>query len=621
MSMHLKSLLLALLVLIPAAALSQSADTLRSDTRVAQPSKPTHILGSSIVSTDSLLRWQLWSGFAEWASRRSDITVYELGGYGRNASVVTGFGAPNSNRARWNGVTINSPLTLQFNPSNIPLDQSASVSNTSYGVSLWHITPLVYAVTQPRTVIQYEQSSFEYRNLDGTLAMPVTERISVQASFQGQKDNGKYSRSNYEGRRTTGNIRHTGKKGAVTDAFWLYQGAEMQESLGYQFEEPALFSFDRFRVQPRSANTASMRRFLLMGARWSPSGAEGRGRYVTVYRKLQRNDWRAADTTGIRSQEWGMIFQYEIDIADRFSLQPYLDVWSVGKKAGDVPILSDAKYGSTIGTRAALSLSRVVELHANAERTRTLSGSGGQFDIKTNVLTPWQSTLSAGFSVLRQPRPMIFDIVDRFGYQLIDIPDVSDSQVFYASMQRMAGLWRYDIQFRSTRGGNVAALSSDGSIRAIETGGSIRSSAWLERHGAKSEVSVGHQYVRWGDGDVLAGRSDEHRLQVGAFAKGYVFDRAAYIKGGAVLSSALTDFRGMAYVPQLDMWLQDASGVKVPGYHRLDLDLSMRVRSLILLARLENTLDGWTQKGYFQTLPYPMPGRRLRFGLNVHFRD
>lgn len=620
MSIHIQIIFAAILILAPTFVPAQEADTLRQSPSKNQSGYKVPVGSSHVVSTDSLLRWQQWSGFAEWASRRPDLSVYELGGYGRSAAILTGFGMPNADRIRWNGVMLNSPLSGQFHPLNIPIDQSAVVAQNRYGMSLWYITPLVYAVSQPRTVIRYEQSSFEYRNLDGILAMPVTGQIAVQASYQGQKDNGKYSRSNFEGRRTTGNIRYSGNRGTVTDVFWFYQGAELQESLGFQFTDPSSFSFDRFRAQPRSSNTASMRRFLLAGVRWSP-GSEVHGRDITVYRKLQRNDWRTSDTTGVRSAEWGLSAQYEINAARGVRLQPYADIAFVGKENGDADILAGSKLAGAAGARAAMKLGPHIEIVVNGELNRALQGGGGFIDTGVNIRLPMQSTLRVGQSVSRNVRPALLDAAPLFGMLPTDIPAHAYEQVFYVAVNRAEGLWRYDVQMKASTGGVVSALSNGGQIVPLDMGGSVRTSAWVERHGSGSELAVGHQLIRWGDVGSLGGASVEQRMLAQAFAKGYAFDRAAYFKGGAVFSAALNEFRGMAYVPQLDMWLHDATGARVPAYHRLDLELSARVRSMILMVRLENTLDGWTQKGYFQTLPYPMPGRRLRFGLNVHFRD
>lgn len=621
MIVRITFILAGVLLMIPTIMMAQKADTLRQSPSKNHSGYEVSVGTNQVVSTDSLLRWQQWSGFAEWASRRPDLSAYELGGYGRSAAVLNGFGMPNADRMRWNGVVMNSPMTGQYHPSTIPIDQAAVVAQNRYGMSLWYITPLVYNISQPRTVIRYEQSSFEYRNLDGILAMPVTEQITVQASYQGQKDNGKYSRSNFEGRRTTGNIRYSGQRGAVTDVFWLYQGAEMEESMGYHFADPSSFSFDRFRAQPRSSNTASMRRFLLAGVRWSPSGSEGQGRDITLYRKLQRNDWRTTDTTGIRSVEWGLSAQYQIHAMRGVRLQPYADFAFVGKDTGDADLLAGSKLTSAVGARAAIELGHLFEIVANGELNRVLRGNGGFVDAGVNIRLPMQSTLHVGQSVSRNVQPALFDAAQGFGMIPTDIPTSSDEKVLYAALHRRAGLWRYDVQLKASAGSVVSAMSNDGQIVPLDLGGSVRTSAWVERHGIGSELSVGHQLTSWGDNGPTGGSSVEHRLQAQAFAKGYAFRRAAYFKGGAAFSSALNEFRGMTYVPQLDMWLHDATGARVPAYHRLDLELSARVRSMILMVRLENTLDGWTQKGYFQTLPYPMPGRRLRFGLNVHFRD
>jgi hypothetical protein len=610
------------LATIPTIGVAQLVDSMSAKSVIMPPdSTILRTFGGLVLSTDSLQRWQQWSGFGEWASRQPRFISRDLGGYGRNAGISTSPYSINSDRIRWNGVIINNPLTTQFNPSEIPFEQSSEVVHHDTGLSEFGVYPQIYSVLKPLTVIQYEQSSYEYRNLDGVLAMPATDKLTIQASFQGQKDDGKFARSNFAGRRSTGNIRYDMDGKWTTDAFWLYQGAEMQESMGYRFNDPSEFSFDRFRAQARSSNTASMRRFFLFGVKMSPDGA-AQDRGITLYRKLHRHEWRTTDTTAIRAQEWGFNAIYALSIGSQARLMPYVDASLVSNNLGDVESPSrSADMMYNLGIRGEYNAGKLVDLILHAETSSSLAGAGRLMDVAGRFHLPFNTGVMVGYSLVSAPQPISLDFASNFDYLLNELPSKMDGTTLYANILRSTGTLRYRFDYRYTNSGSIPAVRSDKQIISLNLEESAMISGSLEHHTDHTEAMIGFNSITWGFTNGALGPSSEQRLISSAFWKGYVFKRAAYLKGGAVFSATLSESRSMAYQPELGIWLFSADGAAVPAHHRLDLEFAARVRSMILTGRLENTLDGWTQKGYFQTLPHPMPGRRFRVGLKVHFRD
>jgi hypothetical protein len=592
--------------------------------------KPVHMgadsttlraFGGVVVSTDSLLRWQQWGGFDEWAARQPWLTARGLGGYGRNAGISSSPLFINTDRVRWNGVIINNPLSGQFNSAEIPFDQSFDIVHYSNGLSEFVINPQTYAVIKPLTVIRYEQSSYEYRNLDGMLAMPLSEKWMVQASYNGQKDDGKYTRSNFVGRRSTGNVQYALHRKWTSNAFWLYQGAEMDESMGYQFSDASTFSFDRFRAQAKSGNSTSMRRYLLVGLNLKPhESADGVG--LTLYRSLYRNEWRAGDTTTIRAQEWGIAAKYGITAGGGINLQPYMDLAFISDYTGDVQLEGDVTSSAyNVGIRGTFSPIRRIDLLVHGETSRTLSGTGTLLDVAGQVKLPIWANVTVGYVVASVATPPMYTARLPFYASNGYIPDAIEETAWYVNVIKPAGVWRYRLNARSSKSLTVPAVGSDESILPMSVDRLAVFVGMVERHSDNHEIMLGFNSSHIKVPDGIDGLSNEQRFISSAFWKGYVFDKAAYMKGGAVFSTALSNTRSMAYLPELGIWLPNADGSVIPAHHRLDIEFAARVRSMILTGRIENTLDGWTQKGYFQTLPYPMPGRRLRIGLKVHFRD
>jgi hypothetical protein len=103
--------------------------------------------------------------------------------------------------------------------------------------------------------------------------------------------------------------------------------------------------------------------------------------------------------------------------------------------------------------------------------------------------------------------------------------------------------------------------------------------------------------------------------------KGYMFSEATFARIGVYALLSPNAYRPARYLPVADYWDAALPEPVVPGFIRVDLDLSARVRYLMFLLRWENITQGTINNGYFESSRYPMPSRRLRFGLRVYFTD
>jgi hypothetical protein len=106
------------------------------------------------------------------------------------------------------------------------------------------------------------------------------------------------------------------------------------------------------------------------------------------------------------------------------------------------------------------------------------------------------------------------------------------------------------------------------------------------------------------------------------FVRGYLFNRAAYVRGGIRTTLSPTPYYTQYFNTALQFWENAAYPYsQIPAYFRLDAELSARVRAIMVLLRWENTLEGFGQLGYFETATFPMPGRRLIVGIRAQFRN
>jgi len=568
------------------------------------------------VSNDSLLRWEQWRDLGEWSSRQFDRMSWSLGGLGRSTAIYGGWATPNTEVLRWNGVLLNNPITGQFNPAEVPFDQIGSATN---GNAVWNLYPRRYAVSKPLTFVRYEQGKEQARVLDAELALPVSKKINLQASYQGIKEDGTYARSQMIGRRSTGQAElEIGSRWRLSP-FWLYQGAEMDESLGYVFEDPADFSFDRFRAQARSGNTRSMRRFLLTGMRLHTEASrpdEG----ISMYRKLHRFEWRGPNAHMYRSSEWGLSATQALVRTSVFELKPFVDLSSITSEQSLVGAEPERSLRYRVGSNIGVKPVSFMLLHGSAEAGGIGDQSGFGYEMGIRLMLPYGLDLDAELMSSGLPRHL-------GGLQAQVGSSGGEVEPHYVGydirLGRYTGLWRYGLGYRYSVSDGDLWMKSDRSIEAITSLKSQSLFARLEYHSTRWETGVMHRVLEIQEPDYVRESSDitnEQRFQVYGFWKSAVISSAAFVKIGFVYTRNLNEFRAPIWLAEHGLWV-NGSNQNLPAYDRLDLEIAARVRSMILTAKLENTLDGWTQKGYFEALPYPAYGRQLRLGLKVIFRD
>jgi len=99
----------------------------------------------------------------------------------------------------------------------------------------------------------------------------------------------------------------------------------------------------------------------------------------------------------------------------------------------------------------------------------------------------------------------------------------------------------------------------------------------------------------------------------------YFFKKATFVKTGFSLAFSPLSYATPRYNIMLNDWIQPDENQTIPDFVKLDFELSARVRGLFFYLRWENLTQGILNYGYFETYPYPMFERRLRFGIKTIF--
>ncbi|HLR76748.1 MAG TPA: putative porin, partial [Balneolaceae bacterium] len=167
----------------------------------------------------------------------------------------------------------------------------------------------------------------------------------------------------------------------------------------------------------------------------------------------------------------------------------------------------------------------------------------------------------------------------------------------------------------------------DSTFTNVNAFGSLSSTAWFNYNGSLFEFCGSATYHQFGnflkekEASFPLDKDGRVWLKAGAYVKGYLFDRATYVKVGLNGIFSPQPYRAAHYFTALDYWQPKSKDALIPSFHRLDFDLSARIRTIMITLRYENILNNVFQQGYFETANYPMNRRRLIFGIKVLFRN
>ena len=214
--------------------------------------------GFERATSDSLLRWQLWSSLTEMHHRRAGVISHRLGGLSRNNGFIDGADLPTDQVYMLDDVPLNDPVTGRINLFEVPQHRLANMWRRPGGLqSRYQLESLDYYVSEPITMIDFEQTEFDYRNLDGRLTRNVGKKINIQAGYWSRNENGGYANSATNSRQAFGRVMYHLDKRRMLRVNVLYNGIQNDEPLGYQISSLATFGFQRLNTSAVSSTAES----------------------------------------------------------------------------------------------------------------------------------------------------------------------------------------------------------------------------------------------------------------------------------------------------------------------------------------------------------------------------
>lgn len=590
-------------------------------------------LGAERTATDSTLRWQYWSDWTYKLNREPGIISFRLGTNIRTNAVQRNAHEPRHQQLFWEDLSLNDPVSGVVNWGLIPQNKIGDFYSRDVGTvhesRFYHHQ---YYINKPLSRLIYSESKFNYRNLEFEVSHNLSQRTNVELSYWDRRSGGEYSNSEISGRQIYLKASHHLDENKYLKLNYITNNYDIGQPFGYNMSDMRTFNFDRYAASAIQSSSVSQQKNNIIALNYyqrNPDSTNTKDHFRAGL--FQKSDERlltsTSDSTGyslttvganVRKWfQWGGL-QLETGAKAEYSFNQTpenrsfaADDWATLKGEGSV----------------LLDFIPLVDLMGDAELQ--MRSDGFQlYQINAEAEIPVGGfTLKAGASsgtVMPTPQQLYWDSSQYRGN-----PDLNNEKIQEA---RGSLSYQFDADTKIGVKGQHKEVTDgimmgDSLFTNVDNYASQLATAFFEWDLTHFEFDGSAVYHRFADsyltpsGTIPMSSQEKVWLKGSAYWKGYLFDRATYVKAG--VSGMVAPFRYQAdhYYPELNYWQSMSSNQSLPMFNRLDVDISARVRSIMFILRWENVLDDVSQLGYFETAQYPMAQRRFIFSVRALFRN
>lgn len=614
---------------------SMSADTTAADSVEdlfkVFPWKYQAPLASEKVSSDSTLRWENWPDWVTKKNRDPGVISYRMGTIQRSNSFLVDAQEPRYLRLKWEDITLNDPVSGIVHWDLMPQHKLKSVYEKDTG--LYHETSYYlrhYYLNNPLTKLNYDESKFDYRSLEFTVSQNFSQRTNIEASYWDRRGGGEYSNSNVSGRQIFARVFHQLDHRQALKLGFINNKYTIGEPFGYAIPDLALFPFDRFTASPNASNVDSELKATTLSLNYYRRGADTTEVTDDLHAGFYLNNRGrsleySSDSTfyevrsyGVNARKWVDLHLLKLEAGASYELFTLKDP--------ERSNLSRDRWGQMLADgRIVLAPFDLLELTGSASFQQRSDGfDAHRLGIEGEIALGRFLSLSAKASqgtIMPTPQQLYWSSNQYQGTPSLVNEEIKEVSAGIAI--RPVEALELGIKGQLKEIENGIMVGADSSFTNISPYQSISATPYINFNSRWLEISGSatyHQFENIGP-LVLLDENERVWLKGSAHIKGYLFDRATYVKAG--FAGMFSPFRYQAahYNPVLDFWQPVSSDQLLPTYNRLDFDLSARIRKIMVVLRWENILDDINQLGYFETAGYPMTQRRFIFGLRVFFRN
>lgn len=603
----------------------KSVDTLAIWKRGRSPATDT-------IATDSLMRWEHWMDLSEKLGRQPGVFSYSMGTSGRWNALQIGNYQPDEMELYWNHVPLRDPLTGNVPWFSLPHHHIDHATGSRIGPEYeTSVTSNLFYRLKPQTRFGYDEGKEGMRNMDFLLTQNVKRRHNIVIDYWDRQAGNEFPRSSVDGRQLYASTsHHLGDKYLLRSGF-LQNALTIFEPFGYEISDPQAYNFyaPAAAANQRGASSDWNRKwvYLQLFQRQDSLSRERAG--VTLYGMDQQRSLKATlDTTRYQVKSigtnaflrhrMGPLYMEGKLKASLFGNQSEnymsgLQGWQEAQTGMDLEFRPFGQFK--------IAASGEYRYRSDYKGTEPAGHLGGTLEYGTTA--PVNLGVGAGIANRRPKLQALYH--NEAGNSNLDTEKQTYLEAF--ARWRLNGWWQLRARGRATARNDAIGLPGDSAY--VNLGTFQDYSAWVS-----SEMDLPHWEVSLSAQTQFSetSRQDTHLDALAAgdpkvwargkvFYKNYVLDRAAYVKMGLVGTGSPNYYLMPAYRPHLNDWSLTAESAYNPPFYRVDAEVHAKIRSFMVHLSYENVMDQVGQLGYFESWPYPMPGRRLMFGLRVIFNN
>lgn len=588
-------------------------------------------LNTNIVSSDSTLRWEIWPNWTYKTNRDPGVVSYRLGTTQRSNAFLINAQEPRYQRLYWEDVSLNDPVSGTVHWDLIPQHKIKSFYGEDEGLfydSKYFLKQ--YYLNKPLTQLNYEESKFDYRSLEFAVSQNFSQRTNAEISYWDRRDGGEYSNSAVAGSQIFARIFHQLDHRQAVKLNFLNNKYTIGEPFGYVIPNLNAFAFDRFSATANEQRAESEIKATTLSLNYYRRGEDTTrvtddfhaGIYVN---NRSRSLEYSRDSTFYQVRSYGVNARKWIDLGP-FKLEGGLSwEFSNSKDRQRATMIRDTWRLYTADAKAVFSPFKILDLNGGLAYKRRSDGfdayrysAGGNIEFNNYLQVSAEASMGTVMPTLQQ---LYWRSIEYSGDESLVPEDVSEVHADVSS--KPFETLEVGIKGQLKEITNGIMVGPDSTFANMPAYQSVSVTPYLNFNNHLFEFSTSATYHQFTNetGSALLDENERLWLKGSAFVKGYLFNRATYVKAGLAGMLAPFSYRAAHYNPVLDFWQPLSNDQLLPSFNRLDVDISARVRDIIVLLRWENVLDEVNQPGYFETAGYPMTGRRFIFGIRVFFRN
>ncbi|MEX2573501.1 MAG: hypothetical protein WD317_04355 [Balneolaceae bacterium] len=587
--------------------------------------------GYRTAETDSTLRWFMALDWTSRMYREPGVITYRTGQLGLPSGLDIHSYENRHQKLILNEMDVTNPVTGQINWNRVPIHKIRTVQISDRGYThRSRVNLREYYTVQPRTYLNFDEGAGDYRSLEFSFTHNFDARTNVELAFWDRRDGDNQPRNELEGRQITMKARHNLTDRVVLKAGYVNNGLDHQRSFGYNVPDPAFYHFNPYNAQPVEPNANSNLTTNDLYAQIFRRPDENRPATAAAGLSYQTNNWSleySQDSTAYALSNMGA-FGWQEFRAGESTHRVKASAYALGDGSGR-SLTADSWFGWETALRSEMRI--FPWLNGRLE---------GRHEGRNDDRTGYEAAASLVVE------PVDWFRVEGFGGTGLSIPDLQSlywNSIDYLGNENLAGESGFHTGVLSELqlGSHISAgmrletrdvsdgifPDPDGTFTNIDPYTSLSATGWLNLDSPLFEGSVS---ATMKDFSSASANPVNIRLDQGGtrtwvkgsfYWKNYLFERATFVKAGLSGMISPGGYLPSDYVVPLNRWHHGGAGRLLPGFHRVDVDVSARIRWFMLMLRYENVLDGVQQAGYFEADSYPMPGRRLIVALRIVFTN